>query len=141
MGDRCTGDCCRSYTLPFEPDDLQALASEHLASVFTGVPPQNEFTDSVSGIAMMSIPIGEFTADPSGEAQPNHIRYRCRNLLDNGNCRIYESRPGMCQRYPYECGSGVCEFPGCTWDEKRPENVKPLVNGKLPLYSEVLDGS
>ena len=37
--------------------------------------------------------------------------YRCKNLLANGDCGVYETRPKMCSEYPY---GGTCDYKECT---------------------------
>lgn len=95
MSDRCTGHCCRAFTLPYPYDVMQARASEIQDGEF---------------IADMIRPLDHGPEwDPT---RPGHW-YTCRHLdTETGDCRAYEQRPWMCSEYPY---GRQCEHPGCTW--------------------------
>lgn len=67
----------------------------------------------------MLIPLGPLSADgcelltgPSvgSKPKPNIERFTCRHFAD-GNCQIYENRPAMCRKYPY---NRICEYADCT---------------------------
>lgn len=98
---RCTGHCCKAFTLPISPDELKAKAGVYRDGHI---------------IADMAVYLGTGTHDlKTGEfvKQENsgwHV-YGCRHLQGNGDCGIYENRPFMCRDYPY---GHPCKFENCT---------------------------
>ncbi len=117
MGERCTGHCCRVFTLPYDPAGLAEVC--------------NEPGRVVDGpyIADMVIHLGSGTADDLGlapDVRPawaadNRDKdllshwYTCRHF-DGNNCTAYETRPSMCKRYPY---GRACEYGACAWPAAR----------------------
>jgi Fe-S-cluster containining protein len=62
--------------------------------------------------------------------------YRCKNLLTNGDCGIYEKRPRMCKEYPY---GQPCYYKPCNWKAVRgPEHLRKygLNCKKLPWKND-----
>ena len=133
-GSRCSGHCCRSFSIASAPEKLEELKR-------TGTAEEKQ-------IANMVIYLGRFHTNPllrlNGEnwvdkalqiarnekkptprmkldSSPYHIVetgvpwYSCRHVLLNGDCGIYETRPEMCRRYP---NGSPCVFTDCTWDQK-----------------------
>jgi len=94
---RCTGHCCRVFTLPYFPDEMRR---------------RYKFIRDGEQIYRMIIYIG-FERTEIGI----HARYTCRYYNDDDKiCMIYKDRPEMCQNYPY---SGMpCTYPGCTLSGK-----------------------
>lgn len=115
---RCTGHCCRGFTIPYSPAQLQSA----LAATRARVPPAPglKIPLDVEDIAPMAVPI-EFVRPPADEGRPDYWRYRCKHLASNGDCTIYARRPDMCVRYPY---GKACPFDGCT---RRTDEPEPLV--------------
>lgn len=102
MTDRCTGHCCRRFTLPFTP---------------TGILQRRSQMEDGDLVADMVIPIGFSCDAPSGEVLGEPCWwYTCCHLLPSGDCAIYESRPEVCRSYPY---GSPCKYPGCTWAAAR----------------------
>lgn len=104
---RCTGHCCRCFYIGVPIDDL--------------IRPDRNFRDGRQ-IHDMLIPLGVMTFlevrekfgasyPPMADADAKGEWYTCKNLQPNGDCGIYETRPGMCHSYP---DRGVCEWAGCT---------------------------
>lgn len=99
---RCTGHCCRSFYLPFTPEELADIDdSTHIDG---------------SKIAAMAIPVAPVGQRPHGLAFPmidppvvGHY-YTCRHLIGN-DCSIYDERPRMCRTYPE---GQKCNYKGCT---------------------------
>lgn len=53
--------------------------------------------------------------------------YTCKNLLTNGDCGIYETRPKMCREYPHYGRAGaLCRYSTCTWSRYRADLPVPL---------------
>lgn len=100
---RCSGQCCHGFTLSATPGVLAArrAAGDEEAAELLGM-------------------IVYLDTTQQGDDEP-FIRYSCRNLQENGDCGIYDSRPSMCRRYPY---CGVCRFAGCTWDAVKPVEMR-----------------
>lgn len=42
------------------------------------------------------------------------FKSRCRWLTPEGDCSIYENRPGLCKQWPYEAAN-LDESPGCAY--------------------------
>lgn len=95
---RCTGHCCKRFPLPYTLDEIR----ERQATLADG-----------ATIADMLIPLDS----PAEQARDGRVWsfFTCKHLGDNGDCRIYATRPAMCMGYPY---GGVCMNTGCT---ARPE--------------------
>lgn len=123
MGERCTGDCCRSFPLGHSPEEM---AANYRAWRSKGKGP---IINDIFLIWPMIRHLGFFDKNPTapekGSTSGEHY-YSCIHLNDFGDCGIYEDRPAMCRDYPY----GIkCQYPGCEWDdaEKKtsPRPVKP----------------
>lgn len=113
---RCTGHCCRAFTLPFTPQGLAALVAReaHL--------PKSEARE----LAPMLVYLGTFEPQEA-EARFGHCSsgehhyWTCRNHdRVTGNCTIYETRPRMCIDYPY---GKPCNYIECT-SQPEPELVQ-----------------
>lgn len=126
--DRCTGDCCRLFTLPFSPAELERRMLDVQADIDAGGISADRACDTIQ-MATMAAFVGEVTPDqhtrhaalepdfPWAEhkTEPTYW-YTCRNLLPNGNCGIYAVRPAVCRTYP---NKGQCLYAGCTWQAAR----------------------
>lgn len=128
MGSRCSGQCCKAFTIHYSPEELAEAARfdrEVEAAMAAGEQPPmtdangNNRAMDIQFIADMVIHLGHMTHNPvtqrlachDGEA---HHFYTCRHLLPNGDCGTYETRPRMCKEFPY---GRECEYPGCTWTD------------------------
>lgn len=120
---RCTGHCCRKLFLSWPPGKLEkAYVANRLGVPFMwcgepqGIPIQIDII----------FPMLHFI-----EREQEGAYYSCRNLLSNGDCGIYPTRPKMCCEYPeYECRE-KCKFPGCTWSKvrkKKPRRRKKRIH-------------
>jgi Fe-S-cluster containining protein len=110
MGDRCTGGCCREFSLPTTPEQLRADASA--ASIAPAL--RDEFL-KIADLAVFVRTLERGGPMPNGKtydgATPVPI-YTCR-FFDGANCTNYDERPNMCRGYPYDrpCEHGdACEF-------------------------------
>lgn len=115
MSDRCRGHCCRHFTLPFSPEELQ----ENYRAWRNGEEKDANGRESMSDIfliAPMVRHLGLRTRNPLAildqEHEPRHY-YSCKHLEPNGDCGIYAARPQMCREYPY---GKACSYKGCSWD-------------------------
>lgn len=121
MGDRCTGHCCKAFTLPYDPKELR---EKTLAG---------KFSDGDEKVADMVIYLGFAELPPNGPAHhnthglPDHW-YTCKNLTPEGNCAIYEDRPRLCRDFPYKA---PCPYPACEWHPELRPDVK--VSKLVPL--------
>lgn len=116
MGDRCTGECCKAFTLPFTHVMFASYLNETpMDRVGHGV----GFVDGELILAM-AVPLPDLGPD----------RYTCR-LFDGVNCTVYEMRPAMCRDYPYneKCEHGE----KCQWEEAR--------KGEHPRLTELRVGT
>lgn len=111
---RCTGHCCRAFTVSSSLDVLAELANngdEQAAIVFDMVIP---------------IPLEADVSAIDPDATPGVQRYECRHFDPrSGNCTNYEGRPIMCRDYPYEHMENGCQFSQCTL----PNRKLPVLNG------------
>lgn len=115
---RCTGDCCRKFSLPFTPKELRDL--------FTGRKKHKYNIAEMKQIVLMVKFLETSRIHVNGKVVENDIQYyTCRNLnKETGDCKIYEHRPRMCSSYPYK---RKCEYPGCTRKVKIVENSEESV--------------
>ncbi len=118
MGDRCTGDCCRAFTLSITYGELLRGYDSWRFGGRTCIRHgggQRGIPTDVHLVAPMIRPLGEFTKNPVSGAvfdQPTQL-YTCVHLTTNSDCGIYDRRPDICRIYP---NGRKCHFPGCTWD-------------------------
>jgi len=99
---RCTGHCCRDFSLPYFPDEFKRR--------------HKHIVDGVQ-IYRMVIYIGIGHLNHAGQRVKYYPRYTCRNYnSDKKECEIYEDRPAMCRDYPYR--GQTCTYPGCTFSGK-----------------------
>ena len=104
-GDRCTGNCCRQFSLPWTHTELASwLRNEALPDGMRSL--DDETGGEVSMIVAMTRPA------PNGDEHA----YTCI-LFDGSGCTAYEARPEMCSAYPYgkRCEHGK----RCSWTEGR----------------------
>lgn len=104
---RCSGHCCRAFTLPYSPEQL--LQPDRLL----------EDGDVIRGMLVFLKEANEGDPHPTDPVQTTAGRkwyYTCKHLDDqSGNCMIYATRPMMCRDYPY---GNECKFSGCTMEPK-----------------------
>lgn len=65
-------------------------------------------------IAQMLVPLGKQRPGKTFDVihrKKMHF-YTCKNLLDDGRCGVYATRPRMCADYPY---GKRCDYAQCTW--------------------------
>jgi Fe-S-cluster containining protein len=81
-------------------------------------------------IADMVIYLGQLEVSPEPHNHPvseddglGHY-YTCRHLTEDGDCGIYETRPGMCRDYPYR--NTVCGYLNCTMPNRGGVHVELL---------------
>lgn len=124
MGDRCTGHCCKVFSLPASPAELKQRARWSRRHRLTGkLPgpasdraPAPLLVEDIEQIATMAQPIGYSRNDPiTGVEWLKAVHwYTCRNLDAAGNCTVYDTRPRMCREYPY---GRQCQHKACAWGE------------------------
>lgn len=123
MAERCTGHCCRAFTLNLSPDEIVRALWALLTS------DDNAFYDDegelrhvtwrdFEQIALMVVPLGRLMVPPGvtwfPQGEPPFWFYTCRNLLPSGDCGVYETRPSMCSQFPYADRGHVCPYDACT---------------------------
>jgi Fe-S-cluster containining protein len=110
MGDRCTGHCCRYFSLG-PPEQIAEVLERDIA--LGG----DEGADAQK-VKDLLIYRGYFTNPLNEDQDPGHW-YTCKHFVvdDNyvGYCGIYEDRPAMCHHFP---NGQACAYAktGCTWD-------------------------
>lgn len=139
MGDRCTGHCCRFFTMG-DPVSLTDHLKEK-AVLLDGEITSKEDEDARSNakkLLDMLLYRGLLKANPllrtpCSVKTENVDKYwhfwTCKYVVEHedgtASCGNYENRPDMCKRFPY---GKECEFPGCTWDEWKPKpNSEKLI--------------
>lgn len=129
MSDRCSGDCCRDFVLPFGMDEMRERYDAAVQAVL-----RLEARDldlEIIRVYRRLIPlVGPF---PEGEASGYTVKvtpymgtretyhhYTCRSFDPvAGSCTTYDTRPDMCRDYP-EYGKGHrCRYATCTWTGHR----------------------
>jgi Fe-S-cluster containining protein len=136
--DRCTGHCCRHFTLAMSPDELWEAYRRWLYggadALFMKPQPQSEYLKApisygrvfrdihlvapmVRYLGYMEPPIKLVNPENAGKAH----YYTCKHLAENGDCTIYEHRPDMCRAYP---NGHECEFAECTWKSMKAKKRK-----------------
>ncbi|MGE5681830.1 MAG: YkgJ family cysteine cluster protein [Bacillota bacterium] len=102
---RCKGHCCRAFTLPYSPEELEGLKNKTICeeSDFYKVPRIVEY-------------IGSFAFDVAGNLLPYEMYwYTCKHFnKETGDCMNYENRPYMCKDFPYW---GSYRLKSCTYRE------------------------
>jgi Fe-S-cluster containining protein len=127
MSDRCTGHCCRSFSIPYSIRELTRAAEFGRRQTQEYRPERFWYDDRWQKQTYMPEDAA-YVADMLIQL-PEKDRFTCRHLLQNGNCGNYAHRPGMCSRYPY----GVpCTFNGCTWSTATTMTAKK----SLPVVKE-----
>ena len=121
MADRCTGHCCRRFTLRQSPVELWENYQTWLERIRVTGGSWQGILEEIWVIAPMVRYLGSTYTDVNGEpaAEEKHW-YRCIHLADGRECAIYEHRPRMCREYPY---GKACKYHGCTWDAAREGRV------------------
>jgi len=150
MGDRCSGHCCRIFTLG-PPDEFAEFAKNEIfkAEASGDEKRANDYRlvlDIVLYRGLMPHPyelVDRLTGKRCRSLAPWHY-YTCKHATEQEDgtvqCEIYETRPHMCRSYP---NGALCNFTGCTWDEWRvrpgaeyPIPAARLVRRKLLLVSK-----
>lgn len=129
--DRCTGHCCRDFSLRFSPEELMAAYRRWQSGgrgerlTMSGAPRGVELAE-IHLIAPMVVHLGHTERTPRlvnptddeliGKPVRGH-RYRCKHWdPKTGDCTIYEIRPLMCRDYP---GRRECSYAACTWKSRK----------------------
>lgn len=109
---RCTGQCCRDFVLPYSPMEIDRMNKFYLR---TG---RHKFQDwPIIGQMLIFLRMDQHNPNligsPTSEIYKYH--YTCKHFdKSTGDCMIYDSRPRMCSGYPtYQ--DGRCLYKGCTY--------------------------
>lgn len=101
-GDRCTGQCCKSFPLPFSWNEWAAMVitGEYLAR-FEG------YHRRTGELAMILSMVRPNQNDPRN--RPGQQQYYTCTMFDGKSCTAYDARPRMCSEYPYDnpCEHGL----------------------------------
>lgn len=120
--ERCTGHCCRRFSLPIpwmKVKMIKKAIARGIQDIPTGKPFRtwNIASEDFQKTMDMLIPLGEFREEVqfqrghrSRKNEERQYHYTCRHY-DGRNCTIYESRPAMCRNYP---DGRKCQYRGCT---------------------------
>src|SRR6186713_2485093 len=92
---RCTGNCCRQFSLEFPLSEVEADYARFRAD------PGSAKIPNIETIAPMIVSLGKFRGQEL---------FTCRNLSADGNCGIYDTRPKMCRDFP---GPDPCPYRNC----------------------------
>ncbi len=107
-GRRCTGACCRAFNLQYSPAQVKAWEGD------------GEDRGTIARMVrfVRVVEPGQFL--PMGKRLPHgcqpQYEYSCSNLLANGDCAIYATRPEMCRTFP---NGRPCPYPDCEWSDGR----------------------
>jgi Fe-S-cluster containining protein len=115
---RCTGHCCKDFTLPLSPLELNHQAARARLRKSRWNP------EEILKVADMVIFLRTDNVAPQRPRGQRKVRgtkdqyktathhYTCRHHdTATGNCMNYENRPAMCSGYPY---GRVCQYKACT---------------------------
>jgi Fe-S-cluster containining protein len=115
---RCTGHCCKKFTLQHTPNKLKLLFIGKGKANYDGGDHQFD-SKKVQQIFLMVKFLGMQKTDPAtNDELINEVPvYSCRNFNTvTNNCDIYEHRPKICRDYP----NGIkCRYTGCTRTVKK----------------------
>lgn len=111
---RCTGHCCKEFTLPYSPKELRVKYKREFEDRLRD--PTQAPNNEIRQIALMIKYLGITNTTMDGRKLSKYsewiYKYTCRNYNPkSGDCRNYENRPRMCSEYPY---GKKCLYPGCT---------------------------
>ncbi len=123
--ERCSGGCCKSFSLPQSPIELKfqlrvaKLARQRDLELMPLGPDYR--VDEIEKINDMVIFIradsNKQMARDKDRPRARVYRYTCKHFdTKTNNCMNYENRPRMCSDFPYgkENADGSCDYPGCT---------------------------
>ena len=119
LTNRCTGHCCRRFQINFNLKTVIGRTRHIRELIDRGVAVSDRDRADLQ-VAEMLIPLGVSTLHEDGVSRHRVPWYRCRNVLPNGDCGIYQDRPEMCRIYPT---IGTCLYAGCTWRDARLKEV------------------
>lgn len=118
MADRCTGQCCRSFYLPFNHEEHRELLTDRDPSWAK----DTLYSHGLRITAMDGAMILSMVIPLPGDGPQ---QYTCK-FFDGKNCGAYEVRPDMCKSYPY---GKPCEHGDkCEWDDARYGRL-PVIQG------------
>ena len=107
---RCIGACCKGFTI-YDPKTNEP-------HTYSSILERADKIEDGVFIADMVVPIyGPLEID----GKPG---FNCRHHLPNGDCGIYDKRPGMCSRHGLTVG---CDMPDC-----------PLASSKIATWQAKL---
>lgn len=121
MADRCTGECCKAFFLPFTHEDHRKSLTERVDRQSDEIFFNGEWRRVIDGemILAMIVPLPEL----------ENTQYTCRHF-DGANCKAYELRPEMCQEFPY---GKPCEHrEKCQWTAGQTGTHQALVQLEAP---------
>lgn len=140
--DRCYGACCRCFTLPFSPRELESAffrwKNGSGPPITKNASAAQPIYQDIEIVAPMVVYLGEFKRTPKAGAhinptdeelmnnggfeKPRHY-YRCKHFDPKAKvCTIYAMRPAVCRGYPY---GHDCNYQGCTWKDVRAKKETP----------------
>lgn len=141
--DRCTGHCCRDFTLPYTSiKEMKEVAEKQRLDVIKEMKHEKDIAkrnklalghlrSDLNLVPDMLIELGGMEFDCNGNLITHTIyHYTCKHLdEETGDCKNYKYRPRMCREYPY---GRECQYKGCTRKIKTTENSlqteKELIN-------------
>jgi Fe-S-cluster containining protein len=101
---RCTGECCKAFPIGggLSLEELQKIHAEK--NIIDG----DVLLDMLIPLGVHIVPPGRHpkSLPIAVETQRAQHFFTCRHF-DGKNCGIYETRPDMCKRYPY---NDPCEY-------------------------------
>ncbi|MDQ7818704.1 MAG: YkgJ family cysteine cluster protein [Melioribacteraceae bacterium] len=137
---RCTGHCCKDFTLAYSPEELKKEFDETLSKnrkILKQIKDREKRYDETISymksdiylVPQMVIHLASIEVNCNGELHPLTLHhYTCTNHDPvTGNCKIYEARPRMCSNFPYyDHPNGECPYKGCTMKYEKEVNSEPM---------------
>lgn len=136
---RCTGHCCRNFTLPFSPMEMNFW---HKVALKTKQKRWGEDTLKVPPMLIYLYSdnkhVNASRDQKLNTSKITKYHYTCKNYdNDTGNCKIYDDRPNMCKSFN-DRGQN-CTYRDCTckfeWveDEGLEKALKKVELGQSPF--------
>ncbi len=150
---RCSGHCCKTFSLPISPDQIKTykrfVAAGKKRFLFDDGRRAKHYTpvDEIAKIIDMVIfkRVSQYDSATKksvnkhnnvGRKHPRIYEYTCKNWDQaTGNCMDYENRPEMCRNH----GVNSCGYTLCTKFDNCPSAKAKELEGTLAMIDKALD--
>lgn len=127
---RCSGGCCRKFSIAGHDYDYLTTYMDRARKTHTSAQlkaaiqeARDEHSTIIPEIYDMLIPLG---MTKYLDSENETFMYTCKHHDPvSGDCKIYDSRPFMCIKFPKSEPNGICTHPGCTRKAEKLELPDP----------------